>query len=290
METEVLYVPMAGAGATAAWVTGPDTGVPIVLVHGFRGDHHGLNLIVDGILKTLGSQASEYRIIVPDLPGFGQTPTMNATHDIAGFAAWLQQFCHAVAPAGAHIIAHSFGTLVSAAAVGGGLQPLSLTLINPISAPALEGPRALATKLAIAYYRAGAVLPQKIAHKLLSNGIIVRGMSEIMAKTRDRQLRGWIHRQHSLYFSNFADTNSLLEAFQASVSTTVGEELGATALPIQLIVGEKDDITALPEQLALANKLPKAQIHIVGGVGHLVHYEAPLEAAQLAIKFIQSLK
>jgi pimeloyl-ACP methyl ester carboxylesterase len=32
------------------------------MIHGFRGDHHGLQLFADAL--------PEYRVIIPDLPGF----------------------------------------------------------------------------------------------------------------------------------------------------------------------------------------------------------------------------
>ncbi|THE16454.1 alpha/beta fold hydrolase, partial [Kocuria rosea] len=38
----------------------------LVLVHGFRGDHHGLQLVADRLRER-------YHVVVPDLPGFGRS-------------------------------------------------------------------------------------------------------------------------------------------------------------------------------------------------------------------------
>src|SRR5579859_6659282 len=59
------------------------TATPTVLaVHGFRGTHHGLLRIVDHLPHV--------RVIMPDLPGFGESaPLADAAHDIGGYTAWL---------------------------------------------------------------------------------------------------------------------------------------------------------------------------------------------------------
>ena len=99
-------------GTTAYWVYGPpDAETTIIAVHGFRGEHHGLEPVVahlDGV-----------RIISPDLPGFGETaPLPGRRHDLSAYSDWLTAFAPAVAP-GAVILGHSFGSIVVAAAVAG---------------------------------------------------------------------------------------------------------------------------------------------------------------------------
>jgi len=112
-----------------------------------------------------------------------------------------------------------------------------VALINPIAAPALDGPQALLTRLAIFYYWAADRLPERAARSLLGNPVIVRVMSIVMAKTKDPALRAWIHAQHDRYFSSFSDTRTLLEAFKASVAHTVPEHWPALFEPGKRNVG-----------------------------------------------------
>nr|WP_237465548.1 alpha/beta hydrolase [Leucobacter luti] len=254
---------------------GAPEGPTLILVHGFRGDHHGL----EGIAQALVAAAPELRVVVPDLPGFGESPAIpGRTHDIALYGEWLRAFAGEVAPGGFAVLGHSFGSLVVASALAGGLAPRRTVLINPISAPALEGPQAVMTQLAIAYYRAADLLPERAARGLLGNRLIVRVMSEVMAKTRDPELRAWIHGQHASYFSTFSDPTTLLEAFRASVSHTVTEYADAFTMPTLLIAGDRDDITPLAKQLELQRRISGAELRILPGTGHLVHYEAVAEA------------
>lgn len=263
---------------TTYWQYGDSGGEPLVFIHGFRGDHHGL----EGIAREIPA----FRVIVPDLPGFGQSEALQQEHTLPAFGEWLRAFIDSVVGGAPFaLVGHSFGSLVVAQAVALGVTPRTLSLINPISAPALEGPRAILTQLAVAYYRVGAALPERWADLLLKHPAIVRVMSEAMAKTRDRKLRAWIHAQHHEFFSTYTDRKSLLEAFTASVSHTVVDFSESFSMPTQVIAGELDDITPLTEQLRFARQVPGAEFHVIRGSGHLVHYEATVQVAQLLSKF-----
>ena len=266
---------------TAYWVYGDDDAEQTVLaVHGFRGEHHGLEPVVahlDGI-----------RIISPDLPGFGETPPLPGTrHTVQAYAGWLTAFAAAVAP-GADILGHSFGSIVVSAAVAAGLPAPRVVLVNPIGAPALEGPRGILTRLAVFYYWAGARLPRRLGDALLRSRLIVRVMSVSMAKTRDRDLRAFIHDQHDTYFSRFADRDVLHDAFVASVSNDVRAFAPQIAQPTLLVAAEKDDITPIEAERHLQTLFPDAELVEIAGVGHLIHYETPQPAATAIRRFLRT--
>lgn len=267
-------------GSTTAWWEYGEPGAPvIVLVHGFRGDHHGLEPIVANL--------PGFRIVSPDLPGFGESAPLDGPHDIAGYAAWLDAFVASLELGGAYtLLGHSFGSIVASAAVAGGLRPERLVLVNPIGAPALEGPRGIMTRLAVAYYRAAAALPARAGFAVLKSRAIVRVMSVTMAKTRSRELRRFIHDQHDRYFSAFSDRDSLLEAFRASVSHDVREFAPRIDVPVLLVAAERDDITPLSAQHVLVGRFPDARLEVIPEVGHLIHYEAPGDAARRILGFV----
>ena len=265
---------------TAYWEYGPtDSETTIIAVHGFRGDHHGL----ESVLAFL----PEARVIAPDLPGFGQSaPAHDRTYDLDEYADWLTEFAAAVAP-GAIILGHSFGSIVTAAAVARGLQTPRLILINPIGAPALEGPKGVMTRLAVLYYAMGARLPEKMGTALLRNRVIVRVMSIAMAKTRDAALRRFIHGQHDAYFSLFADRDVLKDAFVASVSQDVSEFAAEIEVPTLLIAAQRDDITPIEAERELVTLFDDAELVEIAHVGHLIHYETPAEAAGAIRRFLR---
>ncbi|WP_308796249.1 alpha/beta fold hydrolase [Agromyces silvae] len=268
---------------TAWWEYGDpvDSAAPVlVLVHGFRGDHHGLEPVVASL--------PGFRVVSPDLPGFGgSAPLADRAHDIDGYAAWLAAFIAATGISAPYtLLGHSFGSIIASAAVAAGLRPDRLVLVNPIGAPALEGPRGLMTRLAIFYYWASAKLPARAGFALLKNRAIVRVMSITMAKTREKALRRFIHDQHDRYFSVFADRDTLLEAFRASVSHDVSEYAAGIPVPALLVAADRDDITPIEAERALVRRFPDARLAEIEGVGHLIHYEKPVEAAECIRGFV----
>lgn len=283
-------------GDAWAWTYGPtphdhemDEGNvrTLIAVHGFRGDHHGL----EPLAQALCAHDPTLRVVVPDLPGFGETaPIRGRTHNVRLYARWLRDFVETVAPGERAMLGHSFGSLVLAGALGEGLSASAVCLINPITTPALSGPQAALTAATVAYYRAGSWLPPKAAQTLLSHPAIVRLMSEVMAKSRQRELRSWIHAEHAAHFSSFADPHTLLQAFRASVSNTVPALLQQWPLegppPTLVIAGEIDDITPLDAQLSLHHQIPGSSLRIARGVGHLVHYEAIADASTWLATFL----
>ena len=261
---------------TRWWEYGPvDAPTTIVLVHGFRGTHHGL-------LPVVAQFAGEpVRFLAPDLPGFGESAPLPSGHSLDDYAGWLRALLDLVDPAAeAVVLGHSFGSLVVAREVAG-LAPRRIVLVNPIAANALEGPAIVATKLAEAYYWLGSVLPATFGNALLRSRTITRVMSETMACTRSRALRAWIHREHDRHFSEFHDRRSLLEAFRASVSDSVQAHADELPAGTVLIAGERDAIAPLDAQRRLQAAAPDATLHVIEGVGHLIHYETPVAAAKL---------
>jgi pimeloyl-ACP methyl ester carboxylesterase len=283
--TRASSVQLAG-GKVAFWTYEPVQELPdtrtILVIHGFRGDHHGLLRVADLL--------PDMRIIMPDLPGFGSSEAFGpGGHTVAGYGAFIKEFMAALGLGpDTVLLGHSFGSIITAhfvAAHPDAVHPL--ILINPIAAPALEGPKGIMTRLAVLYYKLAARLPRPLGQALLRSPVIVRVMSEAMAKTRDRELRRFIHGQHHAYFSAFASRDSLLESFTASVSSHVAEVASRLQLPVLLIAGEKDEIATLPDQHRLLELLPSGKLEVIAGVGHLIHYETPEPAARYIRSFLK---
>lgn len=273
--TPVHYWEYAAVSPSAATRT-------IVMVHGFRGDHHGLERVVELL--------PEHRIIMADLPGFGVSPAFaSGKHDIPGYGAFLASFLDALELGpNTVLLGHSFGSIVVSHFVAAHPHRVyPLILVNPIASPALEGPKGVMTKLAVFYYWASAKLPARLGNALLRSKLIVYVMSVTMSKTRDKQLLAFIHAQHHAYFSGFANRDMLLESFQASVSGTVREVATSLTLPTLLIAGAQDEIATLPNQHKLLEILPQGELVVIDGVGHLIHYETPQPAAAAITDFFE---
>ena len=279
-----VRVPADGAD-TAVFTYEPspaDDAAPTILaVHGFRGTHHGLLRVVD--------QLPGVRLVMPDLPGFGESGVLpSGEHSVEGYGRWLGSLADELGLGpDTVLLGHSFGSIVAAhfaAAHPGRFR--RLVLVNPISAPALEGPAGIARRRAELYYWSAAKLPESAGAALLRSRAVVRVMSGIMAKTKDPNLRAFIHAQHHAHFSEFANRASLLESFKASISHHAAETADGLDLPVLLIAGEKDEVADLADVRRFHERCADSRLTVIPGVGHLIHYETPEPAAAAIEEFL----
>lgn len=263
------------------WEYHADKEPTLLLIHGFRGTHHGL--------AKLAEHLTDFHLIIPDLPGFGDSePFSDAPHSLEHYSVFLDAFIHSLQlPAQPIIVGHSFGSIIASHYLAQHPETATkLILINPISSPALKGPRAVMTRLALSYYWLGRKLPARAAKQWLSSPPIVKIMSITMTKTNDDTVARYIHEQHKQHFSSFAHPSVVAEAFHASVNNDVSHVSHALQLPTLLIVGEKDDITSLEKQRLLHDSLPASTLYVISDVGHLINYEKPKEAAEAIQAFL----
>jgi len=267
---------------THYWVYGPDdAATTIVICHGYRGEHHGLEPVV--------AQLRDIKIISPDLPGFGESTAMpGVKHDVAGYAAWYAAFVDQLGLNGtAIVLGHSFGTLVTSYAVAKGLVATpKLVLVNPIAANALEGPNKLLTQGTVVYYRVAMALPEKAGHWLLDNWLVIRFMSLSLIRTKEPALRRFVHDQHHTYFGRFSDRKTVVEGFEASIGNDVTTVASEIHVPTLLIGAEHDMITSVAQLETLRDAMTDATLHVIPDVGHLIHYEKAREAAGFIVDFL----
>jgi pimeloyl-ACP methyl ester carboxylesterase len=260
---------------TRYWEYGPaDASTTILLVHGYRGDHHGLEPVI-ALLPGI-------RFVSPDLPGFGaSTPLTEAPHSIAGYERWMTAFAQAVQlPADAIVFGHSFGSMITSHALADGFPARALILLNPISADPRTAAGVGITRLTRAYYGLARRLPAGIGRRLLGNWLVVQFMSMSLVTTQDKTLRSWVHEEHHRYFNGFSDPSTVAEAFDASLSTEVGKAAPRITVPVLMIAGEVDRIAPRGG--------PPAPV-VLPSVGHLVHYEAAQGAADAIRDFVDAL-
>ena len=273
--TQVALQLPSGQAQAHIWTTGtPSQRQPLLFIHGFRGDHHGLQFIAENIK---GRQS-----FIPDLPGFGQTPPLPGkqtletyTSFVRGLADWIED------QTGEQpiLVGHSFGSIVAANAAADAGASTPLVLINPIVSLPDRGPGRLLTVTVDNYYRIAEAAPEKVGNFLLKNRPTVRLMSEAMATSRDRDTRRFIHDQHQQHFSSFSDRKSLADAYWVSTHHTVREVEKQLTMPVLVISGRADAIASPRATHEFVKRLPNIEHHEFPRVGHLVHYERPAETA-----------
>ena len=98
---DILHLP---SGSTHVWSYGPaGAGPTVLMLHGVRGDHHGLELPAAFLPNS--------RVVIPDLPGFGASPPMRSgDHSVLGYARWARELLEVYSRSGGVVlVGHSFG-------------------------------------------------------------------------------------------------------------------------------------------------------------------------------------
>jgi pimeloyl-ACP methyl ester carboxylesterase len=268
------------AGLIKREITLPD-GLTISYLDGGRGDVvvllHGFGADKDNFLRIAPFLEPYYRVIAPDLVGFGDSShPADADYSPAAQAERMRAFCKALGLASVHLGGSSMGGQIALTwAAAHPHEVRSLWLLDPgglWSAPESEVARTT---------RQGAKSPLLVDSvddfaTLLSLTMdrpppIPRFLQDVMARRRiaNRPLEERIQRQAR------ADS---IESRIAGLSTAT------------LVVFGADDRVISPETAQLLKKLlPHAHVVIMPGVGHLPALEAPAHAASDYIRFRDSM-
>lgn len=273
----------AGTVRTWRWPARGDSRGTVLLVHGFRGDHHGLALIAQAL-------RAQYDVVCPDLPGYGRSePLVAGTHASGQYARIIAALAESAGPGPVFLVGHSYGSVIAARCVAEHLGRFAgLGLINPISEPALQSSQRLTALAASFYYRLCAALPRALGWPLVRSRAVTRISSEVMMKTRDPRLSQFINGQHDAYFGAFASLPVVLQSYEDSIRVTVADHAPEITTPALLIAAEQDDLGSPEAQRRLCGLFPaaaRARLEMIPQAGHLLHYEAPVRCAGLLAEF-----
>ena len=250
----------------------------ILLIHGFRGNHNGLSAIAAAL--------EEYEVLIPDLPGYGKSEELLGSHDLKNYGRWLADLYSELDPE-TMVLGHSFGSLVVGSAIAQGMRPAAVILQNPITTRSSEQSD-IPNRVARFFYRAALGLGP-VGSALLRSWLVVRVMSIAMATTSNLRLRSLIHQQHHHHFSNYRSDRVAHEGFMAASSGNVLDYAQWLQMPVLLIAGERDSIAPLRNQVLAHQLIAGSELVVIPKVGHLTHYETPIEVAVAVDEFASKL-
>jgi pimeloyl-ACP methyl ester carboxylesterase len=124
--------------------------------------------------------------------------------------------------------------------------------------------------------------------KLVKSRLISRISTAIILTANQPKLKKQIRDHH---FKNLDFISSIDFYYQLHVNIN---KKGAVDYAPQLnkkfeiliVTGDKDNVTPLATEKKLAAALKKSRLHIIEGVGHLLHYERPTEVAAAINAFL----
>jgi pimeloyl-ACP methyl ester carboxylesterase len=259
-------------GSLHYWRTGTDGAETVVMLHGLGGNHRGL--------AELAAELPGCDVVVPDLPGYGESEPLPGAHTLTAYADAVADLCAGLDLGRVHLLGHSLGAsiaLVHAARHPGQLR--SLCLLNPVSTAGN-----LTATLGKAYYRIAARLPARMTRFWLASRAAVYVSDAFVIVTRDRARRRWILEQDYRNYAK-ASVRAMVESFLSYYETPFDEHAAALTVPTLLLTGDRDGIAPPKSVSALAGRVSNARYEPLAGAGHLAPVELPKEVAAVVRDF-----
>ena len=243
---------------------------PVILLHGLGSMGESWQLQFQP-LAALG-----FRVIAPDVPGYGWSPWPGGKVSIPRFADLIAQFMDGVGASPAHIVGISMGgTIALQLALDHPQRVKSLVLVNTF---ARLRPQSLGEWL---YFLRRAVMARLVGVEKQADLVAWR----IFPKPEQEELRETLRRQ-------------ILQADASVYRATMSALFRFNALPrlreIQvptLVVTGSEDTTVPPrvQEEQLARGIPTARHVVIPGAGHAVIADSPEAFNQVLVEFYRSL-
>lgn len=269
----IRHTAIVSGRLVAYWERNPQAKVTIVLLHGFRGNHSGL---ID-----LAAELSQYRIIMPDLPGYGESAALKVRHTLPNYARWLDDFIAAI---GLHewiSAGHSYsGSIALMQAAHGKHRPMSLICIN-LAAVRDDPTQAVAT----AYYRIGRHLPPRLQQLLIVNRAIDHATGRWLFTGISRRRRHELVERGDTTLSQL-HASVVTDEYLSSLAVDLRPLARANRVPTLVIAGRRDIIVPVRRLADLVTQMPNGHLSIVVDGGHLAPLEEPGTCATLIRAFL----
>ncbi len=246
----------------------------VILIHGLRGDHHGLTAIAKD-LETKG-----YEVLTPDLPGSGEQSDI-AQKDLNTYAEWLHDYVLKI-DRKPYIIGHSMGSIITSYYVEKYPQEVQhkVILLAPIfrTRTSQKGSNLLYALTSGALH----ILPKQSRYKVMKSKTVSFCISHFLTTDKTQQKR--IDQLHYLYSGRFASADSLLVDMKISMQN---QTKTPTDKQVLYIIGVKDRLTKAVLARSVAADQGAKCIELVG-TGHLLNYEQPTKVAEVINDFISA--
>ncbi len=264
-------------GGLDVWylIGGPENGPRVLLLHGFAGDKENW--------AEVGAELVEkgYRVIAPDLPGFGQS-TKNAEqpYDVTTQVKRIRGFAHSLQLGRFHIVGCGIGgTIAAGFAYSAADEIASLTLIEPFG---VRVPYPSELDNWLAEQRNPLVIAGPAAYDNLLGFLFVHPpeMEEHVKQIRAEQAAE--HR--SFYLKMWK------EIYHGERAKILDLLLPEMKVKTQVILGAGSKVVHAATAQAIQELLPTARVVVLEDCGHFPMVEKPAETLRTFLELAENVQ
>ena len=244
------------------------SGKPLLLIHGLGGSVRSWDTIADAL-------SAERELIIPDLPGFGQTPPLPGSPSIERLADALGAFLDKHDLKGVDAVGSSMGARLA----------LELARRKEVGATVALDPGGFWTTKEVRVFGASVSLSVKLVRLL--NPLLPKLTASPIARTllfAQFSARPWALSADTALteLSSFVASESFDSTLRELVNgpTQPGLAKGEASGPIVIGWGRRDWVTLPRQAKRAAARFPDARLHWFEGSGHFPHWDVPDETAR----------
>lgn len=211
---------------------------------------HGWGCNKELFAKIAEHLSTRYTVVVPDLPGFGESPEPSAPYSVGDCTELIVQFIKSLGFNDVSLLGHSYGGRIIIKLFSRGNLPFAVEKVCLVDAAGIRPKKSIGQRLSLLCYKGGRrVLSLPPFRKLFPDAI-----------------ENWRKKRGS------ADFNNASEVMKKTLVLAVNEDLTKClkniTVPTLLFWGDKDDATPLSDAKIMEKKIPDAGLVVLQGGTH----------------------
>lgn len=220
-------------------------GVPLLILHGWGSNSTRWQDVANKITEK------GFKVIVPDLPGFGETTPLSVPWNMNNYIKWLEAFVREMNLGEFYLAGHSFGgALACKYAIG---HPQAVKKLFLLSAASI---RTKTTK--------------KSAYKNLAKIVKIFAFVPGYALFRKAFYKFIIRRSDYPYVDGV-----MKETYKSVIFEDLSQFTGFIKVPTILIWGDKDKSTPIEDAQFMNKKIRNSKLITIAGFGHALNKDCP---------------
>jgi pimeloyl-ACP methyl ester carboxylesterase len=232
-------------------------GKTILMLHGWMDNLKTF----DGLVGCLGNN---FRVVRPDMPGFGQTEPPTETWDVSKYVEFVSHFLEKIEVSPDVILGHSFGGRVTIKGVSGGIFKAKKIIL--VGSAGISKSNTLRNIIIT------------VLAKIFSLITLIPPLLFFRHKIR--------RKAYQIIGSDYMDSMYLKETFLKVISEDLLENARNINVPTQLIWGRNDTETPIADGEKYNEVIKNSKLSVIEGAGHLVHKEKSQEVAEIIRGFL----
>lgn len=241
-------------------------GDPVVLIHGFTASKESWFFNMEAL-------GSHFRVLAPDLPGYGQSTKVVENPPIAFYASWIHRLLDQQGIESAHLVGNSMGGAIA----------MELALQDP------KRVRKLVLVDTLGF--GGSVVPG-VGEKLVNSSTRDEVKEMIAMVIHDPALIIPAVVDRAFQYRQEPGVPALLKRVAAQLSdgtrplVDYSPRLKQLTMPVLVVWGREDRVLPVSD-ISKAKALPHGRVHVFEACGHMPQLEKALEFNALVTQFLK---